>query len=47
MPQKPNSHNDKDDAYFEALNQRLMSAIVTLTGAFMLIGLLLYLFLGR
>ena len=36
----------KDDAYYEALNRRLIAGLVTLTGAFLLIGFLLYLTLG-
>lgn len=53
MPQKPNTNKItpkpapiKDDKYYEALNQRLMVAITTLTSAFILVGLLLFLFLS-
>lgn len=37
----------KSNKEIEAQNQRLMAAIVTLTGAFMLVGIILYLLLGR
>lgn len=54
MPKKPNTNEIttkpalvKDDKYYEALNQRLMVATTTLTGAFILIGLLLYVFLSQ
>lgn len=39
--------SEKSDKDYEALNQRLLAAIVTLTGAFMLVGIILYLLLGR